>query len=199
MELTVKTVQSWLADFALEIEKNKDYLSELDTPIGDGDHGNNMARGLKAYEEAVVQQQPNTISDTFKILAMALISKVGGASGPLYGSAFMNITKASQEITSITSQVALGKLLEQGVLGIQLRGKAVAGDKTMVDVWLPVIEALKTEKLTVEKINTAKEATKDLVAKKGRASYLGKRSIGHIDPGAASSALLFITLLPYLQ
>ena len=195
MEITVKELQAWLADFAAEIKAKKDYLSELDTPIGDGDHGNNMARGMKAYEESLAQQKPATISDTFKVLAMALISKVGGASGPLYGSAFMNLTKETKDITEITSQAQLGNLMAQGLNGIQLRGKAEVGDKTMVDVWSPVVAALKEENLTVEKITDAKEATKDLVAKKGRASYLGERAIGHIDPGAASSALLFETLV----
>ena len=197
MEITVKELQAWLADFAAEIKAKKDYLSELDTPIGDGDHGNNMARGMKAYEESLAQQKPATISDTFKVLAMALISKVGGASGPLYGSAFMNLTKETKDITEITSQAQLGNLMAQGLNGIQLRGKAEVGDKTMVDVWSPVVAALKEENLTVERITAAKEATKDLVAKKGRASYLGERAVGHIDPGAASSALLFTTLLTY--
>ncbi|BCA86511.1 dihydroxyacetone kinase subunit L [Enterococcus saigonensis] len=197
MEITVKELQEWLADFATEVKAKKDYLSELDTPIGDGDHGNNMARGMEAYEESLAKQKPTTISDTFKILAMALISKVGGASGPLYGSAFMNITKATKDITVITHQAELGSLLETGLKGIQQRGKAEAGDKTMVDVWFPVVTALKEESLTSEKIEAAKESTKNLVAKKGRASYLGERAVGHIDPGAASSALLFTTLLKF--
>lgn len=197
MEITVKELQEWLADFATEVKAKKDYLSELDTPIGDGDHGNNMARGMEAYEESLAKQKSTTISDTFKILAMALISKVGGASGPLYGSAFMNITKATKDITVITHQAELGSLLETGLKGIQQRGKAEVGDKTMVDVWFPVVTALKEESLTSEKIEAAKESTKNLVAKKGRASYLGERAVGHIDPGAASSALLFTTLLKF--
>lgn len=197
MEITVKELQEWLADFATEVKAKKDYLSELDTPIGDGDHGNNMARGMEAYEESLAKQKPTTISDTFKILAMALISKVGGASGPLYGSAFMNITKATKDITVITHQAELGSLLETGLKGIQQRGKAEVGDKTMVDVWFPVVTALKEASLTSEKIEAAKESTKNLVAKKGRASYLGERAVGHIDPGAASSALLFTTLLKF--
>lgn len=199
MQLTTTEIQSWLADFATQIEATKDYLSDLDTPIGDGDHGNNMARGLSAYQEALAKQEPRTISDTFKVLSMALISKVGGASGPLYGSAFMNLTKATKDLEIIDSQKQLGELLAQGVAGIQARGKAEADDKTMVDVWLPAVTALQAESLTAEVIETAKERTKDLVAKKGRASYLGERAVGHIDPGAASSALLFNTLLPYLK
>lgn len=198
MKLTVKEIQEWLSAFGQTIEKNKDYLSELDTPIGDGDHGNNMNRGMSEYKLAFEAKQPTTISDTFKILSMALISKVGGASGPLYGSAFMNLTKATKDITEITSQKQLGELLETGLTGIQSRGKANPGDKTMVDVWNTVVQDLKNSNLTKASIEAAKEHTKEMVAKKGRASYLGERSIGHIDPGAASSALLFQDLLPYL-
>lgn len=195
MELTVEKIQAWLDAFTDAIESNKDYLSDLDTPIGDGDHGNNMARGMTEYQIAFKKQQPTTISDTFKVLTMALISKVGGASGPLYGSAFMNMTKATKELETITSVKQLGEIVNQGLQGIQARGKAVADDKTMVDVWIPVAAALENAELTVEVIEAAKEHTKDLVAKKGRASYLGERAIGHIDPGAASSTILFITLL----
>lgn len=198
MNLTVKEIQEWLSAFGQTIEKNKDYLSDLDTPIGDGDHGNNMNRGMSEYTIAFEAKQPRTISDTFKVLSMALISKVGGASGPLYGSAFMNLTKATKDVTEITSQKQLGELLETGLAGIQARGKANPGDKTMVDVWNAVVQDLKNSDLTKASIEAAKEKTKEMVAKKGRASYLGERSLGHIDPGAASSALLFQSLLSYL-
>ena len=199
MELTVKEIQAWLTDFTEKIDENKSYLSELDTPIGDGDHGNNMGRGMTAYQEAFQKEQPKTISDTFKVLSMAMISKVGGASGPLYGSAFMNMMKATKDIDVITSQEQLGEIIEEGKNGIQARGKAEAEEKTMLDVWLPVTEALKNNRLTEEVIEEAKEHTKDLVAKKGRASYLGERAIGHIDPGAASSAIFFETLLTNIE
>ena len=190
MKLTVQEIQEWLTQFAEAINQNKQYLSDLDTPIGDGDHGNNMGRGVLAYEEAFQADHPETISDTFKVFSMAMISKVGGASGPLYGSAFMNMMKATKEVDSIDSQEKLGEVS---------RGKAEADDKTMLDVWLPVTEALKAGNLTKEIIDQAKEHTKDLVAKKGRASYLGERAIGHIDPGAASSAILFSTLLDVIN
>ncbi|MEO2465002.1 dihydroxyacetone kinase subunit DhaL [Enterococcus faecalis] len=137
--------------------------------------------------------------DTFKVLSMAMISKVGGASGPLYGSAFMNMMKATKDVDVINSQEQLGKIIEEGTNGIQARGKAEAEDKTMLDVWLPVTEALKNNQLTADVIENAKEHTKNLVAKKGRASYLGERAIGHIDPGAASSAILFQTLLDVIH
>ena len=111
----------------------------------------------------------------------------------------MNMMKATKEVDSIDSQEKLGEVIEQGTAGIQSRGKAEADDKTMLDVWLPVTEALKGGNLTKEIIDQAKEHTKDLVAKKGRASYLGERAIGHIDPGAASSAILFTTLLNVIK
>ena len=170
MKLTVQEIQEWLSQFAEAINQNKQYLSDLDTPIGDGDHGNNMGRGVSAYEEAFQADHPETISDTFKVFSMAMISKVGGASGPLYGSAFMNMMKATKEVDSIDSQEKLGEVIEQ-----------------------------KAGNLTKEIIDQAKEHTKVLVAKKGRASYLGERAIGHIDPGAASSAILFSTLLDVIN
>ena len=199
MDVTVKEIQEWLMKFTKEINENKSYLSDLDTPIGDGDHGNNMGRGVSAFEDAFKKEEPTTISDTFKVLSMAMISKVGGASGPLYGSAFMNMMKATKDVDVINSQEKLGKIIEEGTNGIQARGKAEAEDKTMLDVWLPVTKALKNNQLTADVIENAKEHTKNLVAKKGRASYLGERAIGHIDPGAASSAILFQTLLDVIH
>ncbi|MFS0926950.1 dihydroxyacetone kinase subunit DhaL [Enterococcus durans] len=199
MDVTVKEIQEWLMKFTKEINENKSYLSDLDTPIGDGDHGNNMGRGVSAFEDAFKKEEPTTISDTFKVLSMAMISKVGGASGPLYGSAFMNMMKATKDVDVINSQEQLGKIIEEGTNGIQARGKAEAEDKTMLDVWLPVTKALKNNQLTADVIENAKEHTKNLVAKKGRASYLGERAIGHIDPGAASSAILFQTLLDVIH
>ncbi|MDT2836552.1 dihydroxyacetone kinase subunit DhaL [Enterococcus durans] len=199
MDITVKEIQEWLMEFTKEINENKSYLSDLDTPIGDGDHGNNMGRGVSAFEDAFKKEEPTTISDTFKVFSMAMISKVGGASGPLYGSAFMNMMKATKDVDVINSQEQLGKIIEEGTNGIQARGKAEAEDKTMLDVWLPVTEALKNNQLTADVIENAKEHTKNLVAKKGRASYLGERAIGHIDPGAASSAILFQTLLDMIH
>lgn len=145
MDVTVKEIQEWLMKFTKEINENKSYLSDLDTPIGDGDHGNNMGRGVSAFEDAFKKEEPTTISDTFKVLSMAMISKVGGASGPLYGSAFMNMMKATKDVDVINSQEQLGKIIEEGTNGIQARRKAEAEDKTMLDVWLPVTEALKKQ------------------------------------------------------
>ncbi|MGO2083649.1 dihydroxyacetone kinase subunit DhaL [Vagococcus sp.] len=199
MKLTVVEAQAWLNEFTKQIEANKALLSDLDTPIGDGDHGNNMARGVQAYQEAFEKQQPQTLTDTFKVISMAMISKVGGASGPLYGSAFMGMMKAMKDMDEVTSTEELTQVISAGLTGIKQRGKAEVGDKTMVDVWSAVVDLLAADELTKEGITTAKEATKELVAKKGRASYLGERAIGHIDPGAASSALLFESLLTVIQ
>ncbi|QDJ06071.1 dihydroxyacetone kinase subunit DhaL [Enterococcus faecalis] len=199
MELTVKDIQTWLDNYSKVIEEKKDYLSELDTPIGDGDHGNNMARGMAEYKIAFDKKVPTTITETFKVLSMALISKVGGASGPLYGTAFMNMTKATKDLETISSPEQLKEIVQQGLAGIQMRGKAEPGDKTMVDVWAPVAEVIGTEQFNEEKIEQFAEATKDWVAKKGRASYLGERAIGHIDPGAASSVLLFEELVKVIN
>ena len=187
--MDVKTLKKWLQLFTEKVVDNKQYLSDLDTPIGDGDHGANMARGTTEMMKAIVEKNPETVTDTFKLAAMTLIGKVGGASGPLYGSAFMGMTKAS-----MTSE-NLVEILEAGLADIQKRGKAEIGEKTMVDTWAPVIETLKNDELTVEKIQGFAEATKDIKATKGRASYLGDRSIGHIDPGSQSSAYLFEAML----
>lgn len=187
--MDVKTLKKWLQLFTEKVVDNKQYLSDLDTPIGDGDHGANMARGTTEMMKAIVEKNPETVTDTFKLAAMTLISKVGGASGPLYGSAFMGMTKASMKSENLVD------ILEAGLADIQKRGKAEVGEKTMVDTWAPVIEALKNNELTVEKIQGFAEATKEIKATKGRASYLGDRSIGHIDPGSQSSAYLFEAML----
>ncbi|MCF1586125.1 dihydroxyacetone kinase subunit L [Tetragenococcus koreensis] len=199
MQLTTQDVQSWFEKFSDKIKENKGYLSDLDTPIGDGDHGNNMARGVNAYEESFEQKQPATMSDTIQVFSMAMISKVGGASGPLYGSALMNMVKETKQIETIDSYEQLGEIVEQGLAGIKKRGKTEFEDKTMVDVWEPVAQDLKAGSLDKDQIEKAKEHTKDLIAKKGRASYLGERSKGHIDPGAASSALFFDALVEIVK
>lgn len=181
-------VLEWMRLFNEKIKAKKDYLSELDTPIGDGDHGGNMARGMAAVMENLDGKDFEKASDVYKIVAMQLVSKVGGASGPLYGSAFMGMAKQAEDVSVVD-------LLTEGLAMIQKRGKAEKGEKTMVDVWIAVIEALKKDQLTNDVIWSAVEATKDIVATKGRASYVGERSIGHIDPGSYSSGLLFEAML----
>ncbi len=194
MNYTMETIEAWLDRFTEVIEQNKQVLSDLDTPIGDGDHGNNMARGVKAYQEEKEKKAPESIADVFKTMAMAMISKVGGASGPLYGSAFMAMAQASKAYETLDT-AELAAVLEAGALGIKKRGKAELEEKTMLDVWWPCVEELKENQLTEEKITAYVHHTKELVAKKGRASYLGERAIGHIDPGAQSSGYLFETLI----
>lgn len=185
-----KTVAvKWITLFNQKVQEEKDYLSELDGPIGDGDHGANLARGMAAALEALNSTEPQSAAEIFKAVSMALISKVGGASGPLYGSAFMGMMKAEQ------AGQDLAGVLEAGLDMIVKRGHAQVGEKTMVDVCSPVVEAVKKNQLTNDFIDQAVLSTKDIVATKGRASYVGERSIGHIDPGSQSSGLLFKALL----
>lgn len=189
--LSVETVTKWMELFGEQLTENKTYLSELDTAIGDGDHGNNLARGAAALKEKLGANEYEALTDLLKDIGMVFVSKIGGASGPLYGSAFISMAKASKDNDSLE----LADLLAAGLDGIQKRGKAEAGEKTMVDEWVPVVEAVKNNLLTTETIEEAVEKTKDMKATKGRASYLGDRSIGHLDPGAMSSSLLFKTML----
>lgn len=187
--LNGKNTKEWIFNFAKKIENNKTYLSELDTPIGDGDHGNNMARGMEAVNDALSNTSNNDLTTVFKTIAMALISKVGGASGPLYGTAFLEMAKESNNSTDLSD------LLSVALIGIKKRGGANVGDKTMIDVWDPVLTSIKSNSLTQQTIDKAVDNTKNMIARKGRASYLGERSVGHLDPGAVSSGYLFSALL----
>ncbi|CAK22063.1 dihydroxyacetone kinase subunit L [Listeria welshimeri] len=183
----------WLNDFGERVQENKQLLSDLDQAIGDGDHGINMARGLSELKKAFTEKEPADLKDVFKTAGMTMVSKVGGASGPLYGTAFLNMSKAVDSDT--IDAIGLTKVIEAGLEGIEKRGKSHAGEKTMIDVWEPVVHALHQEDLTDDVVDAALQKTKDLKATKGRASYLGERSIGHLDPGAYSSALLFHAML----
>ena len=181
--------KKWMQLFNEKIQDQKAYLSDLDTPIGDGDHGANMARGMAAAVESLAAKDFASAAEVFQAVSMQLISKVGGASGPLYGSAFMGMAKAEKDGKDLL------EVIQAGLDMIQKRGKAVLGEKTMVDVWSEIPLSLQSGNLTREKIGSLVEATKNLKAIKGRASYVGERSIGHIDPGSASSGLLFEALL----
>ncbi|EHZ5937411.1 dihydroxyacetone kinase subunit L [Listeria monocytogenes] len=183
----------WLNDFGERVQENKQLLSDLDQAIGDGDHGINMARGLSELKKVFTEKEPADLKDVFKTAGMTMVSKVGGASGPLYGTAFLNMSKAVDADT--IDAIGLTKVIEAGLEGIEKRGKSHAGEKTMIDVWEPVVHALHQEDLTDDVVDAALQKTKDLKATKGRASYLGERSIGHLDPGAYSSALLFHAML----
>ncbi|WEL46822.1 dihydroxyacetone kinase subunit DhaL [Enterococcus casseliflavus] len=171
--------------FHQTIQTEKDYLNALDTAIGDGDHGSNLARGMTAVIETLEKEPVEEVSEVFKKTAMTLISKVGGASGPLYGTAFLEMAKTSAMMENPKA------ILEAALSGIKRRGQSEAKDKTMVETWERAIVVLEAETLSFEVVKEAAEKTADLVAKKGRASYLGERSLGHIDPGAMSSAFLF--------
>lgn len=185
----IDKVSQWIELFGKKITENKEHLNTLDTAIGDGDHGSNLTRGAAAVKEKAAESDYDNLSDLFRDVGMTLVSKVGGASGPLYGSAFIEMAKKAKETED------MGDILAGGLDGIQKRGKAETGEKTMVDEWAPVIEHIQSNSLTNDVITETLEATKDMKATKGRASYLGDRSIGHIDPGAQSSAYLFETLL----
>lgn len=187
--MNVENVKKWLVLFTDKVNDKKAYLSDLDGAIGDGDHGMNMARGTTEMIKALEEKNPETISDVFKVAGMTLVSKVGGASGPLYGSAFIGMAKAAKESDDMLT------ILKSGLEGIQKRGKAEVGEKTMIDTWSPVIEALENDTLSGETIEAIVQKTADIQATKGRASYLGERSLGHLDPGAVSSGYLFTSML----
>lgn len=187
--MDLSLILDWIRLFNDKIQANKDYLSDLDTPIGDGDHGGNMSRGMAAVMAELEEKELTDVADLFKLVSMQLISKVGGASGPLYGSAFMGMAKAAQ------TGAGLKESLQAGLEMIEKRGKASLGEKTMIDVWVPVLEALDNGQLSLDFIQDQVEKTKPMKATKGRASYLGERSIGHIDPGATSSGYLFEAML----
>lgn len=187
--MNTETIIKVLELFSEKIIDNKEYLSELDTPIGDGDHGGNMVRGVKALQESLAEDEFDSAADVFKTAAKALMGKVGGASGPLYGSAFLQISKALADGDDLL------EALEAGRDGITKRGKSSVGDKTMVDVWTPALELLVDGDVSTDDLAQLAEDTKELKAKKGRASYLGDRSVGHIDPGAMSSVYFFQALV----
>lgn len=178
-----KKLIQWIEIFADRIEEEKAQLNDYDTPIGDGDHGTNMSRGMRAVIEMLNTKDLETNADLLKSVGMTLLSKVGGASGPLYGSAFISMAKEIDD--SLTKEV-----VQAGFDSISKRGKSTTQEKTMLDVWGPVAESDVTT-LTKEDIQAFSASTDDMKATKGRASFLGDRSIGHRDPGAASSALLF--------
>jgi len=189
--MQVNDVKTLILQAADEIIANKDYLTDLDRSIGDADHGVNMAKGFGFTKEAL-EADFDDYKTLFNKVATTLLSKVGGASGPLYGSFFMKFAASLKDVDELTRE-NLNQAFTAGVDGVKQRGKAEVGDKTMVDVLEPVAEALNAGKSFDEVVQIAEESmekTKDIKAKKGRASYVGDRSIGHIDPGAASSYIL---------
>lgn len=179
-----KKLVLWLENFADKIEENKALLGDLDTPIGDGDHGANMSRGMQAVIADLKDKPKDNNQDLLKSVGMILLSKVGGASGPLYGSAFLAMSKVIED--ELTNDV-----IKAGFDSISKRGKSTVNEKTMLDVWGPVSEFEDLSKLTKENLESFAASTDVMKATKGRASFLGERSIGHRDPGSVSSQLLF--------
>ena len=186
---------------AAAMEENRRYLTKLDSEIGDGDHGNNMHRGLQAALERLDGADPSTPADALKAVSMALVSKVGGAAGPLYGTAFLRASSAVSDKAELSAQDAAGAL-EAALGGVKQRGRAEVGDKTIVDALEPAVEAAKKAaseangnvaavfRAAAEAAQEGAESTVPLTARKGRASYLGPRAQGHQDPGATSTYLL---------
>jgi dihydroxyacetone kinase-like protein len=207
--VTKEQILQWLQTFAAEIEQNKDYLTELDAAIGDADHGINMERGFKKVMSQLPSVADKDISSILKTVSMTLISSVGGASGPLYGTLFLRASTAVAGKQELTDQDMVS-LLQAGLDGVLQRGKAQLGDKTMVDALSPAVatfqQAIGEGKNTLEAMQqaviAAEQGMKDttpMLAKKGRASYLGERSIGHQDPGATSSYVMLKSLLATLE
>ena len=200
MSITASEVRAWIGAYATTIAEHRAELVRLDTAIGDGDHGTNMDRGMRAALEKLEATEGDDIGALLKAVGMALVSKVGGAAGPLYGTLFLQMGTA----TSGRSELDLAgwrEALEAGVKGVQARGKAEPGDKTMLDALLPALDSLRAAEGDGAALGDAlrrsagaaeegMKATIPLEARKGRASYLGPRSVGHQDPGATSSQLL---------
>jgi dihydroxyacetone kinase-like protein len=194
MTITAADIRAWLADYAAVIAEHRAELVALDTAIGDGDHGTNMDRGMRAAIEKLDTTEGDDIGALLKAVAMAMISKVGGAAGPLYGTLFLQMGSKAAGRTEL-DLAGWTEALQAGIDGVQARGKAEAGDKTMVDALLPALEPLREggDGALARSADAAEEgmrATIPLEARKGRASYLGPRSIGHQDPGATSASLL---------
>ena len=199
MSLDAAWALRWIELAAADVAEQRDYLVDLDRVIGDGDHGENMDRGFKAAVEALGQAQPGSVAEVLKTVAKTLMSTVGGAAGPLYGTAFLRASKAAGDGELDGAGVAA--VIAGALDGIQARGKATTGEKTMVDAWTPALEAARAAAesgsdpaAVLEAAATAAEAgaaaTEPMRATKGRASYLGERSIGHLDPGAVSTSLI---------
>ena len=199
MSLDAQWAQRWIELSPSAVPEHRDYLVDLDRAIGDGDHGENMDRGFRAAVEALREAQPGSVAEVLKTVAKTLMSTVGGAAGPLYGTAFLRASKAAGGGNLDGAGVAA--VIEGALDGIQARGKATTGEKTMVDAWTPALQTARAAAeaggdpvVVLEAAATAAEAgaaaTEPLRATKGRASYLGERSIGHLDPGAVSTSLI---------
>jgi dihydroxyacetone kinase-like protein len=198
--VTTADLAAWLREFARTVHEQRDHLTELDSAIGDADHGTNMDRGLAATVEALDAGAPATAGELLRKVGTTLVSKVGGASGPLYGTLFLRMGVALGENDTVTAE-QLAAALRAGLDGVAARGRAELGDKTLLDALGPAVDAMDDALRDGADLPHAlvsardaaergRDATTPLQARKGRASYLGERSIGHQDPGATSVALL---------
>ena len=200
MPVSYSQVSDWIRAFAAVVAENKEYLTELDSAIGDADHGINMNRGMQAVLGKMDAAEPADIGALLKTVGMTLVSTVGGASGPLYGTLFLQMGTSAAGKSSLSGD-DWAAALAAGADGVQRRGKAELGDKTMLDALMPAVEAVRSAladgatldealRRSAEAAQEGMTATIPLVARKGRASYLGERSANHQDPGATSSWLL---------
>jgi phosphoenolpyruvate---glycerone phosphotransferase subunit DhaL len=194
--VTSQQVRDWIRRYADTVAEHRVELVRLDTAIGDGDHGTNMDRGMRKAVEKLDGSQPGDVGADLKAVGMALVSSVGGAAGPLYGTLFMQMGTATTGRSELDLE-GWTAALDAAVKGVQARGRAEPGDKTMVDALLPALEALREGGDMAEALRRAAGAAEEgmratipLEARKGRASYLGPRSVGHQDPGATSTYLL---------
>jgi dihydroxyacetone kinase-like protein len=198
--VTLGQMDGWIRTFAEQVARHKAHLTDLDAAIGDADHGINMDRGMRAVVEALEGTRPGAADQLFKLVGMTLVSSIGGASGPLYGTFFLRLGAACGPVAELAPE-DFAKALRAGNEGLVARGKPELGDKTMFDALHPALEALDQALAAGESTAGAfdaaseaaargRDATVPMVARKGRASYLGERSAGHQDPGATSAALL---------
>jgi dihydroxyacetone kinase-like protein len=199
-DVNLSLLTDWVREFARVIGDNAQYLTDLDAAIGDADHGINMDRGMAAVVAALDEVTPADMSELCKLVGMTLVKSVGGASGPLYGTFFLRMAPALGSSDSLDA-ADFAKALRAGVEGVVQRGRAEAGDKTMFDALAPTLQALDSALAAGAGLAAAladatvaaekgRDATESMVARKGRASYLGQRSVGHVDPGATSAAML---------
>ena len=203
MTVPYAQVDGWVGAFASTVSENRDYLTRLDSAIGDADHGINMDRGMKAVLAKLEGLEGDDIGTLLKTVGMTLVSSVGGAGGPLYGTLFLQMGMATAGKSELEPD-DWAAALDAAVKGVQMRGKAELGDKTMVDALIPARDSFSAAltggasfeealRRSAQAAEEGMQATIPLVAKKGRASYLGERSAGHQDPGATSSHMLVKT------
>jgi phosphoenolpyruvate---glycerone phosphotransferase subunit DhaL len=201
--MDIDLARAWVQAITVAVGQHKDYLTQLDSAIGDADHGTNLDRGFTAAAAAVWDLSPETVGAVFTNTGTTLISTIGGASGPLYGGAFRALGKALD--FPAAEPLAFAEALAAGLDSIQKLGTAVPGDKTMIDAYAPAVAAFKEQArqgagfaaaaaAAADAAEEGMRATTPLQARKGRASYLGARSVGHQDPGATSTALIFRAL-----